>query len=260
MQKSGTGRRSDAVVLPLLAAASGAVDALAFIALGHVFAGVMTGNLILMAIGFGSGSPGDAAFPLAALAGFSLAVRGGGWFCRSEGRRGRRIEGAPGPSPASRPGPGLSPASRPGPGLGPGTGAARSGWTLRVYACLAVEVVLLASVGVVWAAVGGHPDGAGRGALIAVLSVAMGLQTAAMLAAGPAGAPTTYFTGTLSSLLTHPAGGGRAGARLAALVAGAVCAAALRTWAPAWAALPPPLLAVAALSLALPVRPNERLL
>ncbi|WP_250301550.1 DUF1275 family protein [Streptomyces sp. A 4/2] len=250
MQKSGTGRRSDAVVLPLLAAASGAVDALAFIALGHVFAGVMTGNLILMAIGFGSGSPGDAAFPLAALAGFSLAVRGGGWFCRSEGRRGRRIEGAPG----------LSPASRPGPGLGPGTGAARSGWTLRVYACLAVEVVLLASVGVVWAAVGGHPDGAGRGALIAVLSVAMGLQTAAMLAAGPAGAPTTYFTGTLSSLLTHPAGGGRAGARLAALVAGAVCAAALRTWAPAWAALPPPLLAVAALSLALPVRPNERLL
>ncbi|WP_405774067.1 YoaK family protein [Streptomyces sp. NBC_00859] len=227
MLKTCAARMSDVAVLPLLAAAAGAVDALAFIALGHVFAGVMTGNLILLAIGLGSGSPGDAAFPLVALAGFALSVVVAGRFCRTGG----------GPRTKS--------------------GATGAAWSDGVFVCLAVEVTLLAAVGVTWAAAEGHPDGDGRAVLIAVLSVAMGLQTAAMFAAGPSGAPTTYFTGTLSSLLTDPAGGRPAAVRLAALLAGAVGAAALRTWVPAWAALPPPLLAAGALALALSAASRE---
>ncbi|WP_406152597.1 DUF1275 domain-containing protein [Streptomyces sp. NBC_01023] len=225
MPKTRAARLSDAAVLPLLAAAAGAVDALAFIALGHVFAGVMTGNLILMAIGLGSGSPGDAVYPLVALAGFAFAVVVAGRFCRTRG--GARKDVAP---------------------VGDESGAT---WSRGVFVCLTVEVAFLAAVGVAWAAVGGHPDGDGRAALVSVLSLAMGLQTAAMFAAGPTGAPTTYFTGTLSSVLTDPSGGRPAGSRLAALLAGAVGAAALRTWAPAWAALPPPLCAAGALALAL---------
>lgn len=186
MLKTRAARLSDVAVLPLLAAAAGAVDALAFIALGHVFAGVMTGNLILMAIGLGSGSPGDAVYPLVALAGFGLAVVVAGRFCRTRG--GARTD------------------------VGPAGDESGADWSRGVFVCLTVEVAFLAAVGVAWAAVGGHPDGDGRAALIAVLSVAMGLQTAAMFAAGPTGAPTTYFTGTLSSLLTDPSGGRPAGA------------------------------------------------
>lgn len=230
MLKTRAARLSAVAVLPLLAAAAGAVDALAFIALGHVFAGVMTGNLILLAIGLGSGSPGDAVYPLVALSGFGAAVLVAGRFCRTRPGGGREAATADDVSGAD--------------------------WSRGVFGCLAVEVALLAAVGVAWAAVGGHPDGDGRAALIAVLSVAMGLQTAAMFAAGPAGAPTTYFTGTLSSLLTDPSGGRPAGSRLAALLAGAVGAAALRTWAPAWAALPPPVCAAGALALALSAGPR----
>ncbi|MFE2379722.1 YoaK family protein [Streptomyces sp. NPDC059398] len=231
MPKRRAARHARAAVLPLLAAAAGAVDALAFIALGHVFAGVMTGNLILLAIGLGSGSPGDAAYPLVALTGFALSVVAAGRFCRTHGSARTDVTSA---------------------GEGPG-----GHWGRGVLVCLMAEVALLAAVGVAWADAGGHPDGAGRAALIAVLSVAMGLQTAAMFAAGPSGAPTTYFTGTLSALLTNPSGGRPAGSRLAALLAGAVGAAALRTWAPAWAALPPPVCAAGALACALSAGPHE---
>ncbi|CCB78105.1 protein of unknown function [Streptantibioticus cattleyicolor NRRL 8057 = DSM 46488] len=44
---------TDQVTVVLLAAASGGVDALAFTTLGHVFAGVMTGNLALLGIAVG---------------------------------------------------------------------------------------------------------------------------------------------------------------------------------------------------------------
>lgn len=231
MPRTPATRHSRAPALALLAAASGAVDALAFIALGHVFAGVMTGNLILLAIGLGSRSPGDAGFPLVALAGFSVAVIVAGRICRAD----RAVD-----TVADRASAGAADS---------GGKAGRGGWSTGVYACLAADAVVLAGVAVAWAAVGGHPNGAGRAALIAVLALAMGLQTGAMLAAGPAGAPTTYFTSTLSNLLTNPAGSGLAAFRLAALVAGAVVAAVLHTWAPAWAASPPPLLTALAVVL-----------
>ncbi|WP_328535445.1 YoaK family protein [Streptomyces sp. NBC_00344] len=235
MPRNSSAGRSRDTALVLLTAASGSVDALAFIALGHVFAGVMTGNLVLLAIGLGSRSPGDAGFALVALAGFSVAVVVTGRVLRPVNHLGAD-----------------------GNRTGPGGSVGRGWWTGGVYACLAVETFVLAVLGVVWAVVGGRPDGAERGALIAVLAVAMGLQTGAMLAAGPGGAPTTYFTSTLSNLLISPAGGLVAAARVVALVVGAVGAAALHTWDPAWAALPPPLLTATALILAMSKGPRRR--
>ncbi|MEV6793412.1 YoaK family protein [Streptomyces sp. NPDC051320] len=232
MTSTRTARLSRATALALLAAASGSVDALAFIALGHVFAGVMTGNLVLLAIALGSRSPGDAGFPLVALAGFSIAVIAAGRICRV----GKAADGAAGSG------------GRAGPGK----------WSGSVYACLAADTVVLAGVGVAWAAVEGHPDGVGRAVLIAVLALAMGLQTGAMLAAGPQGAPTTYFTSTLSNLLTSPSGSGLAVFRLAALMVGAVGAAALHTWMPAWAACPPPVLTALAVAAALVAERRRR--
>lgn len=233
MTRTRSARCSRLTALALLTAASGSVDALAFIALGHVFAGVMTGNLVLLAIGLGSRSPGEAGFPLLALAGFSAAVIVSGRICRGAGA----VDGSGGDPP------------------GRGGSNGRGLWTGRVYACVAAETVVLAGACVAWAAVGGRPDGLGRCALIVVLAVAMGLQTGSMLAAGSAGAPTTYFTSTLSNLLIRPSDGGPGAFRVAALVAGAVGAAALHTWAPAWAALPPPLLTAAAAVFALSTGP-----
>ncbi|MCW5252937.1 MULTISPECIES: YoaK family protein [unclassified Streptomyces] len=63
-----------AVSLAALAAASGATDALCFIALGGVFASVMTGNLVFLGISAGRGAGALAAHAGVALAGYTLAV------------------------------------------------------------------------------------------------------------------------------------------------------------------------------------------
>ncbi|MCX3064331.1 DUF1275 family protein, partial [Streptomyces beihaiensis] len=60
--------------LVLLAGASGAVDALAFTALGTVFAGVMTGNLVLLGVAAGHGAGGDTLAPLTALGGYAAGA------------------------------------------------------------------------------------------------------------------------------------------------------------------------------------------
>ncbi|MFE9403250.1 DUF1275 family protein [Streptomyces sp. NPDC006530] len=46
---------ADERFLPALSAASGATDAFAFLCLGRVFAGVMTGNLVLVGASVGAG-------------------------------------------------------------------------------------------------------------------------------------------------------------------------------------------------------------
>ncbi|EGJ79126.1 hypothetical protein STTU_6336 [Streptomyces sp. Tu6071] len=200
---------------PLLALslASGAVDALAVVALGGAFAGVMTGNLVFLGAALGSpGLPEGVAAPAAAV---------GGYVC-----------GTACAAPALR---------------------ARWGGPLRV---LGAETVVLAVVAVVWAA--GRPTGSEPYVLLAGLAAAMGGQASAVLALGPAGAPTTFFTSTLTSLVLDLARGGgvrRAAApvaRLCALVLGAALAALLHHTAPAWAAaLPAAVLAATVAALVL---------
>jgi uncharacterized membrane protein YoaK (UPF0700 family) len=212
---------ADQAALILLAAASGAVDAIAFTALGHVFAGVMTGNLALLGIAAGDARPADTGPPLLALAGFVL-----GTFTAASACRNTRAEGS---------------------------------WPPRVLGCLAGEAVLLAVDAVVWARSAAAPGSALRDLLLFLAAVAMGGQSGAMLAAGSVARPSTYLTGSLATFITRGAGGAGGGAdrwvpvRLVALVAGAASAAVLHRAAPPWtAALPPALVALAVLTAARP--------
>lgn len=220
---------ADQAVVVLLAAASGAVDAIAFTSLGHVFAGVMTGNLALLGIALGGARPTEVRGPLLALGGFVAGTAITARLARDTAR-----------------------------------GAA---WPPRVLACLAGEIVLLAVDAALWAASGAAPTGVLREALLVVAALAMGGQSGAMLTAGPAGRPSTYLTGSLATFITRRVGAGEGTAdrwvpvRLAALAAGAASAALLARTAAAWtAALPPALVTVATLSAARPhLRPHLRL-
>ncbi|MFH8475984.1 YoaK family protein [Streptomyces sp. NPDC018000] len=77
-----TGRdpRSEWALL-LLSAASGAADAFAFICVGQVFAGVMTGNLVLLGVSAaGVGGHAVALHVITALVSYSFGVMCGAWM------------------------------------------------------------------------------------------------------------------------------------------------------------------------------------
>jgi uncharacterized membrane protein YoaK (UPF0700 family) len=199
---------------------------MAFMALGHVFAGVMTGNLALLGIALGGGRSADVVAPLVALAGFVAGTAASARLCR--GARGR-------------------------------SGGTVPRWPGRTTAALACEGVLLAAAAVAWALGGTPPSGAARDVLLCAAAVAMGIQSGAMLGAGTAARPSTYLTGSLATFVTRGVGrlpgDGRPGTdgwvpvRLAALAGGAGAAAAVFRFAPSWtAALPPALVAAALLT------------
>ena len=75
----------------LLTAVCGLIDATTFLALGNVFAEIMTGNLMFLAFEIGQGQ-GQAALPIYAvpLVTFSLGAVGGGYLLRSPRFAGRR--------------------------------------------------------------------------------------------------------------------------------------------------------------------------
>ncbi|WP_372344873.1 YoaK family protein [Streptomyces sp. KL116D] len=206
------------ISLLLLAGASGAVDALAFTALGTVFAGVMTGNLVLLGISAGRGFWNDVGAPLLALGGYAVGAALAALVCRGV----RRDDG-------------------------------RGVWPGRVVGCLAAQTVLLGFVAVTGGVLGGEPSGAWRDVLLVVAAVAMGGQSAAMVAAGTGAAPTTYFTGTLTTLVTGTVDGSARGAgqwwvagRLFAVVGAAAAAVALWRAAAPWGFVPPAVLTAAA--------------
>ncbi|MFJ4713328.1 DUF1275 family protein [Streptomyces sp. NPDC088785] len=214
--------------LLLLAGASGAVDALAFTALGSVFAGVMTGNLVLLGISAGRGDGSEVTGPLVALGGYVVGAACTAAACRGARRR------AAGPL-----------------------------WPPAVVAALAAQCALLTAVAVAAAVLGGRPGEAGRIALLVAAAVAMGGQSAAMVAAG--GAPTTYFTGTLTTLVTGAVDGTARGtsdlwtaARLSAVVGGAACAVAVHAAAPSWGFVPPALLTACAVACQKPAQRLRR--
>ncbi|GAA2302612.1 DUF1275 domain-containing protein [Streptomyces kunmingensis] len=219
--------------LLLLAAASGCVDALAFTVLGTVFAGVMTGNLVLLgaavghAAGSGAGTGEGVAAPLYALGGYVVGAALVALVCRGAARR--------------------------------------ASWPGRVVACLAGQTVMLAGVAVVGGVLDGRPGGAWRTVLLVVAALAMGGQSAAMVAAGSGAAPTTYFTGTLTALVTGTADGSGRGtgrlwvaARLCAVVAGAACGVAVHAGAPSWGFVPPAVFTAAAVGCQKPAQRLRR--
>jgi uncharacterized membrane protein YoaK (UPF0700 family) len=69
--------------LYMISATCGLVDAVCFLALGGVFAEMMTGNLLLMALSIGTGSAlGESAHYIPAIAAFSLGALVGGRLLR----------------------------------------------------------------------------------------------------------------------------------------------------------------------------------
>jgi uncharacterized membrane protein YoaK (UPF0700 family) len=84
----------DALLLALTAAA-GWVDALSYIALGHVFTANMTGNLVLLGVAVGSGQGGGAERSVVALTGFAVGALFGSALTRgAAGDWPRRVTGA----------------------------------------------------------------------------------------------------------------------------------------------------------------------
>lgn len=205
----------------LLAAAAGAVDAMAFTALGHVFAGVMTGNLALLGLAAGGDHLADVVPPLVALAGFAAGTAAAARACR-----------------------GLPMGATDGPR-----------WPPRVLRCLAGEAALLTAAAIIWATSGAPPTGAPRDALLCTVAAAMGTQSAAILASGPTARPSTYLTGALTTFITRSVGhipgpDPWVPARLAALATGAATAAAVFRYATGWTAFLPPVLVVCAVAVA----------
>ncbi|MFJ7072115.1 YoaK family protein [Streptomyces sp. NPDC098781] len=201
----------------LLVAASGAVEAISFVALDHVFAGVMTSNIALLGMAIGRGQGTGVTAAVLALTGFAVGAAVTAAFTR----RGASVV---------------------------------THWSPPVMFCLVAEVLLLTVGAGIWAALGGEPGHTARDVLQFGAAATMGIQSAAMVAAGRAAAPTTYLTGTLATYIVKGAGAGRPDhwvpVRLAALVAGAGFSVALLRAAPEWAGVLPVALAVCAVAAA----------
>jgi uncharacterized membrane protein YoaK (UPF0700 family) len=153
--------RSRDGLLVLLALATGATDAAAFERLGHVFASVITGNLVLLGVSVVSGDPHLLRFAGCALLGYSAGVL----LAAPRQRR----------SPAER------------------------GWPAGATAALGCELGLLVLFAVGWELAGRRPTEAWQTILILLAGAAMGVQSTAVRRVGQIS--TTYLTSTLTGLL-----------------------------------------------------------
>lgn len=151
------------LLLVTLGVAAGATDAMSFEGLGHVFAGVVTGNLVLLGIG---GVRGDGSLALlagCAIVGYAVGVLVASPLGCQNKHGDERV------------------------------------WPVGVTVALASAGVLLLGFTVAWEATGGHPGHGVQATLVPVVAVVMGIQTTAVRRLGPFS--TTYLTGTLTALL-----------------------------------------------------------
>jgi uncharacterized membrane protein YoaK (UPF0700 family) len=181
-----------------LAMVSGATDAIGFLALGSAFTSVMTGNMVLVGIAFGTSD-----WSAIGVVGTAIAtyVVGAGVGARLAG------------SPAD------------GVGL----------WPVAITRALLVELALVATFAATWWSLGSDPPDGWYAPLLALNAMALGIQSSAIMRFGVSGLSTTYLTGTLTTLVVRLATGHRLHTAwqpariLAALIAGAATAAALVT-------------------------------
>lgn len=178
----GVATRTAAVVT--LSVASGSLDAVAFLGLGHVFVSVITGNLVIFGIGIGRSDDVSVLRAGAAIAAYGLGA-------------------AIGTLLAGRP--------RGGQPL----------WPRRVSVALAVELFLLVGFGFGWELAGAKPDGWQTTVLLAVVATAMGLQSMTVIRLDAQGLSSTYLTSTFIRAVSGLVHGPRAQAipRLAAVAA-----------------------------------------
>lgn len=197
------------VLVVLLASTSGALDALGFLALGGVFASVMTGNLVLLGLGAGTRDGGLASHAVVAIGAYAVGVAVG---TRAAGHR---------------------------------SGDAAVRWSLRLHRLVAGELVLVAGFALGWELVRSRSSVPAQLVLVAVAAVAMGMQSAVMRASTANGLSTTYLTGTLTGVVAALAGSGPVRRELAGLsvlvaaLAGAALAGLVLTEWPSWAPVVP---------------------
>jgi uncharacterized membrane protein YoaK (UPF0700 family) len=217
-------RSRDRLVV-LLTVVSGAVDAACFLHLGHVFATVVTGTMVLLGVSAGTHDPSLAIHCGVSLASYICGVAAGAQVTVGFGGRRRA-----------------------------GTAGTRATWPPAVTVALAAEFCVLAAFCVGWELQSGRPHAAGQLVLLAPLALAMGMQSAAVRQLGDMS--TTYLTGTLTGVVEglttgrKPEGLARSLGVLAALIVGALISATVTAHAPGWLPLVvlPPLAVVLAVS------------
>ncbi len=191
-------RRHHTLVV-LLALTSGSLDALGFLALGGVFASVMTGNLVLLGLSAGTRDGSLSTHALVAITGYVLGVSIGARATRSS-----QMTVVP-------------------------------GWSRGLNALVAVELALVAAFAVGWELVRSRHSSPAQMVLITLAATAMGLQSAVMRVSTGNSRSTTYLTGTLTGAVMALTDGGRLRdewpdvAVLVAALAGAVLAGAVLT-------------------------------
>jgi uncharacterized membrane protein YoaK (UPF0700 family) len=164
-------RKLSLALAAVLAFGSGGTDVIAFSRLGGVFAGVMTGNLVLLGLSIGSGKAVVIGRAIVAIVAFITGVFLAGRITRQ----------AP-PSTI---------------------------WPRQVTRVLLVESGVLVGFLIGWEIAGTSPKGSPQALLLVVAALAMGLQSGAVVAIGISGLSTTYLTGTLTGVLTTLAHSGR---------------------------------------------------
>jgi uncharacterized membrane protein YoaK (UPF0700 family) len=140
--------------------ASGAIDAISFLALGKVFTAFMTGNIAFLGLRVAdAGGPGWSAI-IAAMAAFGVGVYLGTLIVNSKGN------GTPGV------------------------------WPSHATVALGLSLIGHAGFQILWLAVGAHPSTEVATWLIALWGVAMGMQSAAVRSLHVEGVFTTAATAT----------------------------------------------------------------
>jgi uncharacterized membrane protein YoaK (UPF0700 family) len=152
------------MLIVLLAFTSGFIDALSFLGLG-VFASVQTGNTVLLGLAIGSGKIFQVLVSMAAITGYIGGVA-----------LGARI---------------VDPTSVP-----------KKIWPTTVTKAFAIEILVLLLLAIVGFNAGGQPSGPILYTLIALATIAMGIQGAAVRALGVSDVSTTYITGTWTGLIS----------------------------------------------------------
>lgn len=155
--------------LLLMSFVSGWMDILSYRQLGEVFTSAMTGNAALLGWELGRGDFPATIRNLAALAGFLVGVGLGETILRR-----RRTE---------------------------------PGWSRVVTWVVLVEEGLLVGFAALWHFGAGASSDRLRYGLIVLSALAMGTQSAAARSVGVPGVTTTYFTGTLTSIVARALGG-----------------------------------------------------
>jgi uncharacterized membrane protein YoaK (UPF0700 family) len=148
------------LLLVALTVASGAVDAISYFGLGKIFSAFMTGNLVFLGFGIAEIEGPDVVPVIVALSMFTVGAYLGQQFTTLRSNQ-------------------------------------SSLWPPAVTVLLIVAAVAEASFLVVWLSTAGHPSTEVADVLIALFSLAMGIQTAAVRSLGVQGIFTTAGTFTL---------------------------------------------------------------